>query len=132
MTLVIHNDNATVWLAVETATLGQTIYLPEDDNSSLRSTVDGAFEDYKTGDEEDGTMKFSGLENVTEGGRQGGEDTTIDELMGTAFDPRSEEVAQKEEKDEDSVESMTKKVETLVLSWKCRLMTCLPKSQNDR
>ena len=102
MTLVIHNDNATMWLAAETTILRATIYLPEDDDSS-----DGAFEDYKTGDEEDGTMKFAGTDNVTGGGQQGGEEATIDDSMGTVFNPRPEEVAQKE--NEDSVESVTKK-----------------------
>ena len=35
VTSVIHIDNATVWSATETATLGATIYLPEDDGSFL-------------------------------------------------------------------------------------------------
>ena len=68
MTSVIHNDSSTVWSAVETATLGKTIYL--DNDSSLCSTADGTFEDYETGNVEDGTMKFSGMENVTGSGQQ--------------------------------------------------------------
>ena len=69
VTSVIHNDNATVWLATETATLGAAIYLPEDDDSSLRSTADSAFEDYDTGNEDDGNMKFARMENVTRKGQ---------------------------------------------------------------
>ena len=68
VTSVIHNDNATVWSSNESATLGATVYLPDDDDSSLHSMVDGAFEDYDTGNEEDDSMKISWMENITRGG----------------------------------------------------------------
>ena len=76
--------------------------------------MDGAFDDYETGYEEDGTMEFAGKENVTGGGQCGGDNATIVDSMGTTFNPRLEEVAHNEEENEDSVESVTKKVETLV------------------
>ena len=64
-TSVIHNVNATVYSATDTATLGETIYLPNEDDSFVRSTADGAFEDYETGDEAGRTINFDRMENVT-------------------------------------------------------------------
>ena len=72
VTSVIRNNNATVWSSNESATLGATVYLPDDDDSSLHSMVDGAFEDYDTGNEEDDSMKISGMGNVTRGGGEEG------------------------------------------------------------
>lgn len=126
LTSVIHNANATVHTTAETATLGPTIYQPNEDDSSFRSTADGAFEDYDTEEEGGGTYNFSGMENVTGAGHQPGEDAAMEDSMGTAFNPRPGEKtpaategasqndgkAQEEEKgeEEESVESMTGKV----------------------
>ena len=84
---MIHN-NATVYLATNTATLGEIIYLLNEDDSSVCLTSDGAFKDYETGDEAGSTINLDGMENVTGGGQQGGEEATIDDSMCTVFNPQ--------------------------------------------